>query len=64
MRARRAVLEGYRFAQVFAPPASHFISFEPMTAPIDPFRNKRTLGPKGPAETDRILPAGHHWRAI
>ena len=30
-------LEGYRFAQVFAPRGRDFVSFEPMTAPIDPF---------------------------
>jgi aldose 1-epimerase len=36
-------VEGYRFAQVYAPPGSDFISFEPMTAPINPFDNPRTL---------------------
>jgi galactose mutarotase-like enzyme len=36
-------LEGYRFAQVYAPPGSEFICFEPMTAPIDPFASDRTL---------------------
>jgi galactose mutarotase-like enzyme len=36
-------LEGYRFAQVYAPPGADFISFEPMTAPIDPFTSPRTL---------------------
>jgi galactose mutarotase-like enzyme len=36
-------LEGYRFAQVYAPPGADFISFEPMTAPIDPFTSHRTL---------------------
>lgn len=36
-------LEGYRFAQVYAPPGSEFIAFEPMTAPINPFASKRTL---------------------
>ena len=35
-------LEGYRFAQVYAPPGRDFISFEPMTAPIDPFASDRT----------------------
>jgi hypothetical protein len=49
---------------VFAPPASHFVSFEPMTAPIDPFRNKRTLRSEGAGERRRILPAGHRRRAI
>jgi galactose mutarotase-like enzyme len=43
---RRVVLrfvEGYRFAQVYAPPGRDFISFEPMTAPINPFESPRTL---------------------
>ena len=35
--------EGYRFAQVYAPPGSDFVSFEPMTAPINPFGSDRTL---------------------
>jgi aldose 1-epimerase len=35
--------EGYRFAQVYAPRGSGFISFEPMTAPIDPFAGARAL---------------------
>jgi aldose 1-epimerase len=34
--------EGYRFAQVYAPPGAEFISFEPMTAPINPFTSDRT----------------------
>jgi galactose mutarotase-like enzyme len=36
-------LEGYRFAQVFAPRGRDFVSFEPMTAPIDPFAGDLTL---------------------
>jgi aldose 1-epimerase len=36
-------LEGYRFAQVYAPPGASFISFEPMTAPINPFEDPRTI---------------------
>jgi aldose 1-epimerase len=36
-------LEGYRFAQVWAPLGSDFIAFEPMTAPINPFDSDRTL---------------------
>ncbi len=35
-------LEGYRFAQVYAPPGRDFISFEPMTAPVNPFADART----------------------
>jgi aldose 1-epimerase len=34
---------GYRFAQVYAPPGADFISFEPMTAPVNPFGSDRTL---------------------
>lgn len=34
-------LEGYRFAQVYAPPGSGFIAFEPMTAPVNPFECQR-----------------------
>jgi len=37
------LLGGYRFAQVWAPKDSDFISFEPMTAPINPFASPRTL---------------------
>jgi galactose mutarotase-like enzyme len=42
-RVRLRFLEGYRFAQVYAPPRAGFISFEPMTAPINPFASDRTL---------------------
>jgi aldose 1-epimerase len=37
------LLEGYRFAQVYAPARSEFICFEPMTAPVNPFASERTL---------------------
>lgn len=36
-------LEGYRFAQVYAPAGSDFICFEPMTAPGNPFASALTL---------------------
>jgi aldose 1-epimerase len=36
-------LEGYRFAQVYAPPGRDLIAFEPMTAPGNPFESPRTL---------------------
>jgi galactose mutarotase-like enzyme len=36
-------LEGYRFAQVYAPQGSEFICFEPMTAPVNPFESELTL---------------------
>jgi aldose 1-epimerase len=45
--------EGYRFAQVYAPPGEAFIAFEPMTAPIDPFISERTM----------ILAPGDRYRA-
>ena len=32
----------HRFAQVYAPPGSDNVSFEPMTAPINPFESDRT----------------------
>jgi aldose 1-epimerase len=35
-------LEGYRFAQVYAPRDRDVIAFEPMTAPINPFASDRT----------------------
>jgi aldose 1-epimerase len=52
-RLRLRLLEGYRFAQVYAPSDSDFISFEPMTAPINPFRSDRTL----------LLAPGERYRA-
>ena len=36
-------LDGYRFAQVYAPPNRELIAFEPMTAPVNPFESERTL---------------------
>jgi galactose mutarotase-like enzyme len=36
------LVQGYRFAQVYAPRDADFISFEPMTAPIDPFGSPLT----------------------
>jgi aldose 1-epimerase len=48
-------LEGYRFAQVFAPRGRDFISFEPMTAPINPFASDRThLAEPGTSYTARF----------
>jgi aldose 1-epimerase len=36
-------LEGYRFAQVYAPSHRDFVSYEPMTAAINPFQSEQTL---------------------
>jgi galactose mutarotase-like enzyme len=36
-------LEGYRFAQVYAPRGKDLIALEPMTAPVNPFESDRTL---------------------
>jgi aldose 1-epimerase len=36
-------IQGYHLAQVYAPPEADFISFEPMTAPINPFESPRTV---------------------
>jgi galactose mutarotase-like enzyme len=47
-------LEGYPFAQVFAPPGSEFICFEPMTAPGNALRSGVDL---------RLLPPGERFRA-
>jgi len=48
-RVHLRFLEGFRFAQVYAPPGADFISFEPMTASINPFESDRTLAvqPRG-----------------
>jgi aldose 1-epimerase len=46
---------GYRFAQVYAPPGSDFICFEPMTAPVDPFESELTrLAPPGSTYSARF----------
>jgi aldose 1-epimerase len=46
-------LEGYRFAQVYAPHGADFISYEPMTAPINPFVSPLT----------RLVEPGGSYRA-
>ena len=48
------LLEGYRCAQVFAPSASSFICFEPMTAPTNALRSGHGL---------RLLAPGERYRA-
>jgi galactose mutarotase-like enzyme len=53
LRLHILFLEGYRFAQVFAPPDSPWISFEPMTAPVNPFESDRT----------RLVELGARYRA-
>ena len=47
-------LEGYPFAQVFAPRAGEFICFEPMTAPANALRSGTSL---------RLLAPGQRFRA-
>jgi aldose 1-epimerase len=46
-------LEGYPFAQVFAPPAHDYICFEPMTAPTNALRSGDGLTIAAPAEEYR-----------
>jgi galactose mutarotase-like enzyme len=48
------LLEGYRFAQVYAPPESDFVALEPMTAPTNALASCRGL---------MIVPAGGEFRA-
>jgi aldose 1-epimerase len=47
------LLEGYGCAQVFAPPASSFICFEPMTAPANALRSGEGLHLLSPGERHR-----------
>lgn len=49
--------EGYRFAQVYAPPAERFICFEPMTAPTDALRSGDALAVVAPGDRYRA-----RWR--
>jgi aldose 1-epimerase len=53
-RVALELLEGYGFAQVFAPKGSQFICFEPMTAPANSLRSGAGLG---------LLAAGERRRA-
>jgi len=50
-------LRGYRFAQVFAPPGSDFVCFEPMTAPTN------ALAAGGP-DLPVVEPGGHYEAAF
>jgi aldose 1-epimerase len=43
-------LEGYTYAQVYAPPAEELICFEPMTAPADALRSHEGLRLAAPGE--------------
>ncbi len=47
--------EGYRFAQVYAPPESGFICFEPMTAPTNALVDGRHLTLVAPGEEYRTV---------
>jgi aldose 1-epimerase len=49
------LLEGYRFAQVFAPPEKDFIALEPMTAPSNALASGRGL---------HVVAAGERFRAV
>jgi aldose 1-epimerase len=42
---------GWEAAQVYAPPGSPFIAFEPMTAPVDALRSGRGLRFVDPGES-------------
>jgi galactose mutarotase-like enzyme len=44
-------IDGYTVAQVYAPDASPFICFEPMTAPVDALRSGRELRCTDPGES-------------
>lgn len=50
-------LRGYRFAQVFAPPESDFVCFEPMTAPTNALV-------AGGADLPVVQPGGRHEAAF
>lgn len=47
------LLEGYRYAQVFAPRDKDYIAFEPMTAPTSALTSGRGLRVVGPGERFR-----------
>jgi len=49
------LLEGYRWAQIYAPPGHDFICFEPMTAPTNALCSGDRL---------TVLPPGEEYRAI
>ena len=48
-------LEGYRYAQVFAPKDKDYIAFEPMTAPTSALTSGRGLRLVGPDERFRAV---------
>jgi galactose mutarotase-like enzyme len=48
-------LEGYPFAQIFAPPGHDFICFEPMTAPTNALRSGDGLTTLAPGEEYRAV---------
>jgi aldose 1-epimerase len=49
------LLEGYRYAQVYAPPGRDYICFEPMTAPADALRSGVGLTILRPGEQHRAV---------
>jgi aldose 1-epimerase len=55
------LLEGYPYAQVFAPPGNDFICFEPMTAPTNALRSGDGLTVVAPGEEYRAAFAVSAW---
>ena len=49
------ILEGYRYAQVYAPPGKEFAALEPMTAPANALSSGRGLRVVAPGETARAV---------
>ena len=49
------LLEGYPYAQIFAPPSRDFICFEPMTAPTNALRSADDL---------LVVEPGGEYRAV
>ena len=49
------MLEGYRYAQVYAPPGKELAALEPMTAPTNALVSGRGLRVLAPGETARAV---------
>jgi galactose mutarotase-like enzyme len=59
---RVTFLEGYPFAQVYAPDGQDFVCFEPMTAPANALVSGDGLQAVAPGEEHRAVFAIRHWR--